>query len=324
MTEESKRKSNTRVSSYFQSTDNPIRLAILGAGKIGKIQAQVFHRLGIRLCAVLCSSDKTAKKAAKNIENTLGVLVQPFSKLDKLFQIASPDAITICTPPHLHFEHTIAAFDRALPVFCEKPLFWNSTITRKGVETRLNCLASHPHRQLFVNTSNAYLIDAVRHRLPAADSIYFFNIQFHTLGHYRGNEIALDLLPHGLSMLITLLGQKEITQFQSRFTQTTYQCSFNYGDCLVKFNFQEQVHGDKKLLFVVNDQNFLRIQKGADATFRVFLKDCELGANIEIQNPLQNYIMRFTDYCQASINSRNGDAFAEASANMRLIASILL
>jgi hypothetical protein len=307
------------------ASDHRLHVAILGARGIGRIHAQLFHTLGADICAVLGSTDKTAAIAAQAMARAFGHQVQAFSRLEKLLDMPDLDAVSICTPPHLHLAHMLASFNRAkaLPVFCEKPLFWSSSITHDEIQRGLACLESHPHRRLFVNTSNAALLDSVRTQLPSTDEIDSFCFQYYTQGQYRGKNIASDLLPHGFSLLLHLLGQRDMTDLSEEITPHTYGCQFHYGGCFVRFDFQERPDGPKAFAFAVNGRAFTRSQVGSGAAYRLFLHDSASGERIEVQNPFRTYIARFASFCHAP-SGREADTFEEAAVNMRLMARILL
>lgn len=301
----------------------PIRIAILGARGIGQVHARIFHELGAEICAVLGSSDESATDAAQGLKGLLGIEPQPFSCLSALIDIAHPDAVSVCTAPHLHFEQIMTAFDHNLPVFCEKPLFWHHPIQQSEVQQKLANLEKHHNRRLFVNTSNATFIEHVIEMLGKPDLIDTFSFHFHTQGSYTGRDIGLDLLPHGLSLLLTLFNSVEVKDLTEQVDEHRYDCVFMSGQCQVKFSFQELRGGEKLLAFDINGRTFTRIQQGIGATYRVFLQDSETRVRFEVPDPFQVYIKRFLDYSHSDMVARE-DAFEEAAMNLRLMANILL
>lgn len=303
--------------------EKPLRVAICGACGIGRVHARIFHALGAEICTVLGSSDESAADAAAMLEDSFGIQAQPFSQLKPLLEQTQPDAMSICTPPQHHFEETLIAFDHNIPVFCEKPLFWHKGITQAEVGEKLAHIETHPNRRLFVNTSNATFVDRVVGKIGEAESVRSFFFRFHTQGVHLERDIALDLLPHGLSLLLRLLGAMEIQDLSEKRGGHTYYCCFHYGDCVVEFDFQELPGGPKAFVFAIDGRKFTRIQEGSGATYRVFLKDSYTGEKIEAQDPFHVYIKRFLDYCNNDAPVRE-DEFYESAANLRLMANILL
>ena len=98
-----------------------IRIAILGASGIGRVHARIFHEAGADVCAVLGSSKESAKNASIKLKDLYDINAQPYHCLDRLLEEARPNAVSICTSPQFHFEEIIAAFEKQIGVFCEKP-----------------------------------------------------------------------------------------------------------------------------------------------------------------------------------------------------------
>ena len=304
-------------------SEKPLRVAICGARGVGQVHARIFHALGADVCAVLGSSDESAADAAHMLKESLGIRTQPFSRIEELLEVTRLDAVSICTPPHLHFEEILAAFDHNIPVFCEKPLFWDMDITRAEVEKKLAHLERHVNRRLFVNTSNASFVDSIVAKIGKQQNIHSFFFRFYTQNSYVGREIAIELLPHGFSLLLRLLGPMKIRDLIEDIGEHTYCCRFRYGDSAVEFDFQEIPGGQKALAFAINGRKFLRIQEGYGVSYRVFLKDRYTEEKMEVQDPFYVYIERFLDYCSSCTAVRE-DEFDEAAANLRLMADILL
>ena len=42
-----------------------------------------------------------------------------------LLKKSMPEAVVISTPNELHYEQILKVLDKKIPIFCEKPLFWN-------------------------------------------------------------------------------------------------------------------------------------------------------------------------------------------------------
>ena len=47
------------------------------------------------------------------------------SLLSVKIKVAKPDAVVISTPNEMHYEQIMYLLDNRIPIFCEKPLFWN-------------------------------------------------------------------------------------------------------------------------------------------------------------------------------------------------------
>ena len=299
-----------------------LRVGILGARGIGKVHARIFHALGDRVCAVLGSSSETAVAAVEDLRVSYGIRATPYHCLDELLK-QPLDALSICTPESLHYGQVVAALDRGLPVFCEKPLFWEENLSWGEIERRLAVLESHPQRRLTVNTSNNLLLEAVKDRLADPEDIRSFEFRFHTRGRYRGQGIAVDLLPHGASLLLSLFGERTLADLDCVCHDDRWSCEFIYGGtCRVKFDFQQDPAGAKLLEFAANGRTFRRRQEGQSATYRLCLEDSGTNEDIPVPDPFAVAISRFRENCVCLADSAS-DGFDTAAEIMRLMARCL-
>ena len=246
-----------------------------------------------------------------------------YTNLDTLINESKPNAISICTPPELHYNQIVQILDNGIPIFCEKPLFWNKEDSYKTFLKKLKVISDHPHRAIFVNTSGASYIKSIKTLLPLAKKIYSFNFKFVTHGNNKYIEIAEDLLPHGLSMLIELFGCHDIYSFKQEYSENTYKCNFYYSGCPINFEFKEGKLLKKEFLFSVNEEKYVRIQKGRLKNYEVFLECIAQNKKIKIEDPFEIYASRFINFCTNASNLQK-DEFIESSHNLNLMAKILL
>jgi hypothetical protein len=297
------------------------QVAILGARGIGQVHARLFQKSGANVCAILGSTMHSAQQTAELLHQSFGITPKAFDSLETLINEAQPDAISICTPAEYHFDQILTAFDQGLPVFCEKPVFWENNLNPESLDTKLTLLGEHHKRCLFVNTCNAYFLENVLEKTGRPSNINSFSFNFYTQGPYKGKEIAVDLLPHGFSLLISLLGYKNITEVSQKPEPNSYQCQFNYGTCEVSFDFREKKDGPKHLSFSINDREFTRGQEGQGKTYRVYLKDQLTGQELETEDPFQVYISRFISELSSGKLAEQ-DKFDEGAANLRMMSQI--
>ncbi|OEU71264.1 MAG: hypothetical protein BA863_10990 [Desulfovibrio sp. S3730MH75] len=300
----------------------PLRVAILGARGIGKVHARIFHDLGTSVCAVLGSREETASLAAQDLAESFGIEAKPFYSYGQLLQ-EPLDAVSVCTPADMHFEQMLAAFNADVAVFCEKPLFWEEGLSPEKARRQLDILERHPNRKLFVNTSNTFFADTVRNKLGALEQAKSFTFKFHTQGRYRGDNIAVDLFPHGASLLLRLFGLCDLTAYSSEVSDYSYHASFMYGPaCRVEFDFREGPDVEKAFIFSVDGHEFHRVQEGQGATYQAYLVDAQTGQRHRIDDPFRVAISDFCGYCAAG--HRHGtDGFVDAAANLRMMVQCL-
>ncbi len=97
------------------ATESPLRIAIVGAGWIATDHRAVISNLGHDLVAV-CDVDRGRAEALAH--GTAHV----HDDWRRLLDEEELDALWVATPPRLHAEPTVAAFERGLPVYLEKPV----------------------------------------------------------------------------------------------------------------------------------------------------------------------------------------------------------
>ena len=93
-----------------------MRIGIIGAGVIGKLRAQsVKNHSQTELVAVFDVDSRAAEQAVQ------GSQARTFASLDQFMDV-DMDAVFVSTPPHLHEEACLKAFEKGCHVLCEKPL----------------------------------------------------------------------------------------------------------------------------------------------------------------------------------------------------------
>ncbi|MFB3829897.1 MAG: Gfo/Idh/MocA family protein [Bryobacteraceae bacterium] len=99
--------------------EKPIRLAIIGTGYRGWAHLAILKALpGYQVVALADPTPENLDRAA-----TLAPGAKTYTDYRKLLaERKDIDAVVVITPSFLHAEPTIAAFERGLPVLCEKPM----------------------------------------------------------------------------------------------------------------------------------------------------------------------------------------------------------
>ena len=298
-----------------------LQVGVIGAQGIGRFHAGLLQRLGADVVAICCSRAETAQQCADELNRDFGITATPYHRIEEVLALGL-DGVSVCTPPQLHYENLLSCLDAGLPVFCEKPLFWNSDDSLDEVLCKVEVLRAHPCRRLFVNTSNTHFLDTALQKIGTEIPIRSFEFSFYTQGPYTKEGIAFDLFPHALSLLLRMYGEKHVEGYRAQVNAKQYVCSFTYGDARISFDFREDPDGPKELFFVLNGRRFTRIQQGFGPTYRVFLDDEQSGDRIEVNDPFEVFLSRFLDYI------RNGspvgaDSFNLDAANLTMMAALL-
>jgi myo-inositol 2-dehydrogenase/D-chiro-inositol 1-dehydrogenase len=103
------------------SRKRPIRIGLLGAGRIGRLHARLLaHEVpGLALAAVY----DVNRRAAEEIVQAFGV--EAAISAEQLLESDATDAVAICTSVDTHVELVLAAAAAGKPIFLEKPVSYD-------------------------------------------------------------------------------------------------------------------------------------------------------------------------------------------------------
>ncbi len=115
----------------------PLRFAILGCGRMGRLHIQRFLADGRGTVTALFDTDADAIDALRRelVPDATG-----FKNLDDLLREAQADAAIIGTPTSLHFDHIRRCREAGWHVLCEKPL----ADRREHIQTLIDECRSRP------------------------------------------------------------------------------------------------------------------------------------------------------------------------------------
>lgn len=95
-------------------TTNKVRIAVLGAGLIGRRHAE--HVAGEATLAAIVDPAEAATTVARDLAVPL------FASLEALLAVDKPDGLIIATPNQFHLPHGLQAIEAGIPVLIEKPI----------------------------------------------------------------------------------------------------------------------------------------------------------------------------------------------------------
>ena len=107
-----------------------MKVAIIGAGFVGRAHIEALRRLGIEVAGLLGSSPERTREQSK----ALGI-PRAYASLEELAADSSVQAVHVCTPNNLHLAQSEAALKAGKHVMCEKPLAMNSRETKQLVDS---------------------------------------------------------------------------------------------------------------------------------------------------------------------------------------------
>lgn len=183
------------------SSPPPLKIAVLGAGLMGRWHAQAARRLGARIVAVV---DPDTARAERLV--AIGSDAAVFSSAAEMLASGKPDVAHVCTPLTSHVPVVCELIDAGVHVLVEKPLAVSAAQTRDLLDrARARDLLICPVHQFAFQQGIATAIEA----LKSAGDVYDIAFTICSAGGEglddEGlNAVAADILPHPLSVLRVL------------------------------------------------------------------------------------------------------------------------
>ena len=152
--------------------DGP-RLGFLGVGWIGRHRMEAIAASGAARVAAVAEPDAAAATKAREAAPGAALV----ASFDELLD-SDLDGVVIATPSALHAEQSIAALERGVAVFCQKPLGRDARETRRVVEA-----ARRAGRSLGVDLSYRFIdgVARIRELIRAGElgHVYAADLVFH-------------------------------------------------------------------------------------------------------------------------------------------------
>lgn len=118
-----------------QASEPRIRLGVIGCGNYGMVDIRAAFNVGGVEVVALCDVDsRHLKDSADKAEQLQGSRPKTFKHYGELLETPGLDAVIIATPPQWHALPFIAAVEKGLDVYCEKPLAYDVREGRAMVE----------------------------------------------------------------------------------------------------------------------------------------------------------------------------------------------
>jgi predicted dehydrogenase len=196
------------------------RVGFLGVGWIGRNRMEAIAKTGaveiVGIADALADNSSQAKQLAPNAEVV--------TSMEKLFRL-DLDGVVIATPSAMHAEQCVAALDRGIAVFCQKPLARNAPECRRVVEAArdANCLLgvdlSYRHiagmqkiHELIRDGAlgRIFAIDVVFHNAYGPDKPWFYDPKL------SGGGCVIDLGIHLVDLALWTMDFPRVEKVSSR------------------------------------------------------------------------------------------------------------
>ena len=271
-----------------------IRVAILGAGKIGKYHVREFSKLGADVVAILGSTKESVSKTAEELKKEFDINVRPYHKIEEMMKWERLNAVSICTPPEMHESQVKICLENNLHVICEKP-FVETYGNDYNIAKDLFDIAEKRKKILTVNTQWASIVNYLK-RYPDLSKLKTISIYMEPAE--KGINMIKDHIPHSNSVLMGLIpnGKAENIEFLSKnedFMSVKFKFKNQETECDVRYDFKLRIKRSGEIFFSLNGESFRRhIGPGYK---QVFVGN---GRSFEIEDPLKVSIKKFLEEVQ--------------------------
>ncbi|HUT93108.1 MAG TPA: Gfo/Idh/MocA family oxidoreductase [Thermoguttaceae bacterium] len=114
--------------------DRTLKMGVIGVGWYGMVDAKAALKVGAVQAAAICDVDgEHLEQNAAELEKLQGSRPKTFKRYQDLLE-EDLDFVVIGTPPHWHALILLAALDKGLDVYCEKPVAYDVREGRAMVE----------------------------------------------------------------------------------------------------------------------------------------------------------------------------------------------
>jgi len=210
------------------------RVLIVGARRrkqgLGEFIAQYFHEQGAEICAIVGTSSHSVEEAVQHLQEQYGISTQGYTDLATAIKQTHPTVVVIASPTGVHRQHLETVAASGISCLCEKPLFWEDGTT---------CEPDEVERLVDRFCSEGQLLQLVTQWPETLDEYYSLYPQVKGQPVERfdmllgpassGINMAIDALPHVLSMVHCLTGVGEIQKVQASYNgQGHLNITFDY------------------------------------------------------------------------------------------------
>ncbi len=176
----------------------PVRVAIAGAGLMGRWHADAARRAGARVVGIADLSREAAQRLARQHTGA-----RAYSSADEMLRDAEIDALHVCTPLSAHAAAAEQAIERGIDVLIEKPLTPQARETERLLDlaARRGVVICPVHQFIFQDG-----VREAKRRIDEIGALVHVESTFCSAGGEERapeemDEIVADILPHPLAML---------------------------------------------------------------------------------------------------------------------------
>ena len=251
--------------------------AIIGTSKIAQIHAREFANFKFKKIYLVSRYKKKGIEISKTLSKKLNKKIIWIEK-KSITQKKNINILSICSPTNIHLKHIMKFYPKVNCLLVEKPVFWKKNLDEKKFLQLNQKIHNLRKCSVIVNYPMKLLAISFLKKFKFREKIKTFEISYSTRGRNIKNDIAIDLLPHGLAFLLMVANLTKTKLHEPLYLNHNtknkkWNCSVLIGGIKCKFNFSENPQFKKtKLFFKINNKKLIRPQKFVNDHPRVFLK----------------------------------------------------
>jgi len=263
---------------------------IIGPSGIGQVHLREFVKNGIKEIAILGRRYKKERKINLTLKDLKKIKIYNLKTFNKIKEF-KPKVTSICSPFEKHSEHLFKCKKYCKNFIVEKPFFWIKNKSKDYNYRYAKKLLKENNFRLFVNLPMISLANQLIN-LKEASKIKSCKFNYFTSGKHLHDNIAVDLLPHAVSFVLTLQKKnlKNFKIFSVDNKKLKWRCKILINDCNCYFSFkQNRKRKESTLSFRLNKSSFVRKQVKFNNEYLTTLVRNKKRI-IKVKNPMNEYL----------------------------------
>lgn len=268
------------------------RSLVIGPSGIGRVHLRQFYKNKIQYIGVLGKSFKKKRLLQLNIPGFKNLKIENLKSFNDIKKF-KPNVISICSPTEKHLDHILKCNNYGNYIIVEKPFIYpkkNKKITNT-YEIASKILVNL-QKKIAINLPMVSLGNQLLKKEESTFRIKNLKFMYYTKGKQTYENIAIDLLPHAISFLLTinrsLLKSYKIKSVTKN--KSDWSCKMNINNIICHFLFkQSTARKESNLFFKINKNYYERKQKLLDGEYITTLIKNKKEI-INVKNPMTEYL----------------------------------
>lgn len=271
-------------------------VGIIGIRGIGKIYLRELTTLGVKKIYILGKNYKNSLNNKLSLQNESKVEIIPCKSIQD-FKNKYLDIICICSPTNTHLIYINKFLKTKSKLIVEKPLFDLNNLSDKKISHIVENLFKDNSKKVITNLPLIEYTKSLKKKFRInKKEIKNINFKYYTSGKNSYKNIAIDLLPHSLSFLLSffIIKKNQIIIKSKKVAKNSWKTVFIFNKINCIFDFDQNVKRKKSILKIsINNKDYLRVQK--KNTSRLIRNQEYIGSNTllkKINNPMSSSIRK--------------------------------